>query len=638
MAGDIQAALGTASDETIRAALADADLPPLLPALACLTGNLLLLHDDLRPDTGLLAEEGGYTEEQRQEIRRLAFTELTRYRDAGCPPAGSPAGEELGRVVDFVSGNRSEEFRRFLIAQLALEDHDAPGWHRDELAPGKDMTVAVIGAGMSGLLAAYRLRQAGVDVVVLEKNDEVGGTWLENGYPGCRVDVANHLYCYSFAQKPDWPEFYSPREVLLTYFRDFAADAGIRGGIRFGTEVVSAEYDDRHGEWALRLRTADGQQSTLRVNAVISAVGQLNRPRLPAIEGLGTFAGPAFHSAQWDRSVDLTGKRIAVIGTGASSFQIVPEIAGRAGEVWVFQRTPPWLVPTPNYTDPIGDGMLWLLRNVPGYAQWYRFWLFCQLVEGIVAAIEVDPEWTSDDGSVSAANAELRAMIVEGLRAQLPDDPELLDKVVPGYPLGGKRGLRDNGTWIATLKREDVHLVTEEIERITEHGVVTAEAGERRFDVLIYATGFQASNFLTPMTVKGRGGTDLHEQWDGDARAYLGMTVPGFPNLFLLYGPNTNIVANGSIIFFSECSVHYVLECIGLLLANGHRVMECRKDVHDEFNQRVDEHNARMAWGIPGVASWYKNQRGRVSANWPFPLFDYWNLTRSPAADDFEFS
>lgn len=626
-------------DHVIRAALQDADIPSLLPTLAYVTGDLSLLRDDLRPDpTDLLGVQGGLTEEQQQEARELAFEALVRWRDAGSQVASTPSPDVLGRIASFAVGPM-EHYMPLLVEELgdsAGHDARAPQWSKDEVAPDAEFRVAVVGAGMSGLLTAYRLQQAGVPYVVLEKNADVGGTWLENLYPGCRVDVTNHLYSYSFVPKDDWPQHFSTQDVLLDYFRDFADEFGLRKHIRFETEVLSAEYSDERATWTLRLRTPGGEEETLECQAVVSAVGQLNRPSYPSIEGAESFAGPTFHSARWDHDVDLAGKRVAVIGTGCSAAQFIPIIAEQVAHLDVFQRTANWFAPTPDYHEEVALGLQWLFRHVPYYSQWHRFWLFCVYAEGMLPATEVDPEWPQQGRSVSAANDEMRALLTEYIEAQFPDDPVLREKVVPTYPPAAKRMIRDNGVWAATLKRDNVDLVTEDIERITPQGIVTKDGQERPADVLIYATGFTASHFLTPMKVKGRGGVDLHEQWNGDARAYMGIALPSFPNFFLLYGPNTNIVVNGSIIFFSECEVNYVLGCLRLLLEGKHRAMDVKKDAHDAYNVRIDEGNRRRTWGASTVNSWYKNANGRVSQNWPFTLLEYWQQTQEPIPADYE--
>jgi len=394
-------------------------------------------------------------------------------------------------------------------------------------------------------------------------------------------------------------------------------------------------FDGGTARWQVRIRDKHGSEEVLEATAVISAVGQLNQPKIPDFKGRDTFKGHAFHTARWRHDIDLGGKRVAVIGTGATAFQVIPEIAPKVKELKVFQRSAPWLAPTPNYHDDVTTGQQWLLEHVPFYAKWYRFWLFWTLTDGVLEGVEVDPTWNDMAKSVSPANEMLRQMLIHRMQAQAPNRPDLMEKVVPDYPFGSKRALRDNGVYIAALAQPNVQLVTTGVRQIVPKGVVTEDGIEHEVDVIIYGTGFHASDFLRTFKVLGREGIDLHDKWRGDARAYLGMTIPGFPNFFCIYGPNTNIVVNGSIIFFSEASVRYIVNALKLLAERGAKSMEVRKEVHDAFNERVDDANARLAWGLPGAKSWYKNRFGRVTQNWPFRLVDYWCATIAPDPADF---
>ncbi|MCI0857017.1 MAG: NAD(P)/FAD-dependent oxidoreductase, partial [Chloroflexi bacterium] len=545
--------------------------------------------------------------------------------------------DDVRRIFEWMTGSpASDDYMPLLVEELAPTGQDprAPTWRAGD---DPEFSVAIIGAGMSGIVAGVRLKQAGVPFVIIEKNADVGGTWLENTYPGARVDVQSAFYSYSFAQKVDWPNSFSKQEVLLDYFRECADEQGIREQMRFNTEVVSATFDEEACTWSLRLRLADGAEETIEVQALISAVGQLNRPKLPDITGRETFDGPSFHSAQWDHSVDLRGKRVAVIGTGASAAQFVPEIAEQVAQLSVFQRTPAWFLPVPNYRDETPAGLQWLFRHVPHYMHWYRFWLFWTSTDGLLPAAIVDEDWQSEGSSVSAANDQLRQVFTMTMTAQYEGRPDLLEKVLPTYPPAAKRFLLDNGSWSVALKRDNVELITDGIKEITPDGVVTEDGRLIEADVIIYGTGFHASQFLMPMDIVGRNGVTLTEHWDGDARAYLGITVPNFPNFFMLYGPNTNIVVNGSIIYFSECEVQYVLGCLRMLIKDGHRAMDCKQDVHDAYNERIDTANLQRAWGASDVNSWYKNDRGRVAQNWPFNLLDYWQQTREPDPADYVF-
>ena len=619
-----------------------ADLPSLLAALAHATGDLGPVPESLwlDPDRAL-QPDGGWDDEQLARARGLAVSALQRLIAASRGTEIEPADALVPELIDWLTGaDLDEGYRRMLAEELAVtgdlrvpEPVTGGGWPPDGAA---DHPVAVIGAGMSGILAAHRLAQAGIDCVVLDKNGDVGGTWLENTYPGCRVDVFNHVYCYSGEQRPDWPEYHSSQPVLLNYFRDCAQRWGIRDRIRFGVRVESLAWDDDDRRWRIRLDT--GRETTdITACAVVSAVGQLNRPLLPDIEGSDSFTGQQFHSSAWRHDIAWQGQRVAVIGTGASALQFIPHLAEAADRVTVFQRTPPWLIPRPVYHEPLAEGLLRLFELVPGYAHWFRLRLFWCTHEGTVGALRRDPAWDGPlERAVSPRNDEARKLLTMYLEHQFGDRPDLLAKVVPNYPVGAKRVVLDNGIWASTLKRPNVELVSDGITRIEPDGVRGSDGRLHPADVIVYGTGFRASEFLMPMRVTGRGGADLQETWNGDARAYNGVCVPSFPNLFCLYGPNTNIVVNGSIIYFAECAAHYVVECLRLLADRGAAAMDCRTDAYERYAAMMDEHNSQMAWGISPVNSWYKSPSGRVAQNWPLPLIDYWRQTRRPDPADFE--
>jgi 4-hydroxyacetophenone monooxygenase len=627
-----------ADDRPIIDALADAELVALLAAAAHVTGDLTLLEPDLVPDPMRMREpQAGYTPEQQQRARDLVLAALRRLRDEQAGVPARPSSDELHRIMEFAAGQPvTERYVPLLLEELAIDgDLRGPQWRRDEIDPDRPFSAIVIGAGMSGIAAAHRLRQAGVDVVVVDKNADVGGTWLENSYPGCRVDIQNHMYSYSFAQKHDWPYYFSPRSVLHEYFRDCAERFGLLPLIRFSTEVERCVWDEANQCWHVEVLRPDGARETLDANVVVSAVGQLNRPRLPDIAGRDTFAGPAFHSATWDHDVELAGRRVAVIGTGASACQFVPIVAEQAAELTVFQRTAPWLIPAERYRQQVAGGFQWLLAHVPFYAQWYRFWMFWRGAEGMLPAATVDPEYPPTERAVSMMNDMMREMLQLWTDALTEGDPELRAQLTPNYPPLSKRFVVDDGSYAMALRRPHVHLVTTGIESIEPTGVRTTDGTLHEVDVIIYGTGFQASQFLTPMEVVGRDEVSLHEQWAGDARAYLGVTIPNFPNFFCLYGPNTNIVVNGSIIYFSECEVHYVTECVRHLLTERLGSIAPRREVHDAYNERIDAANRLRTWGFSGVNSWYKNEFGRTAQNWPFTVLEFWEQTRVVDPDDY---
>ena len=540
-----------------------------------------------------------------------------------------------GSSASWWAADSTEQWAPFLVEELALAGSDPrrPTWHMDEVAG--TFRCAVIGAGASGLAAAHRMRQAGIVVTVFEKNGDVGGTWLENVYPGCRVDVPNQLYSFSFAQTNDWVSRFSAQPDLLAYLQRMVEGLGLGDCIRFSSEVTEARFDGEAGEWSLTVRGDDGSERTSAFDAIVCAVGQLNRPSFPTLAGRETFGGPSFHSAAWDESVELEGRRVAVIGTGASAAQFVPRLAGKVGHLDVYQRTPPWLLPTDNYEDPFPPEFHDLLALLPNYGRWDRLWQFWIMHEGLLPAARVDPDWDRQTESVSESNDFVRSMLVDVFRAQVDDD-ELFEKMVPHFPPFAKRALRDDGRWAAALGHPDTDLVTTPIAGITHDGVRTTDGEERPADVLIYGTGFSASAFVAPMRVVGSGGVDLNEEWGGDARAFLGITVPGFPNFFMVYGPNTNLVINGSILVMVECQVRYAVESIGRLLRAGHRTMSCRRDVHERYGREMEEGNARMVWGVADVPTWYRNAHGRVTQNWPFDLHTYWARTLEPDLAEYD--
>lgn len=629
----------TEDDAFLERVLERASIPTLMMSLVHLTGDTSLLDGPVRPATAVMGEvDGGLTEDDKAAVRAQALVALRAWRDRGGTLPAPPSPDTIQRMMSFMVGQDvPDEYVPMMIEELALDGVDQRDVAWDGIAPQARarFRVAVIGAGMSGILTAIKLEQAGVPYVVLEKNDGVGGTWFENTYPGCRVDVANHFYCYSFAPNPGWTEFFSQRAEITDYFERCTHDFGIRDKIRFRTEVVSATWDDARAVWSIRMRAADGREETLDANAIVSAVGQLNRPKIPEIRGRESFTGPQFHSAQWRHDVDLTGKRVAVIGTGASGFQLVPEVAKVASRLFVFQRSPQWMSPNPRYHSKVSEEKTWLLRHVPFYGRWYRFLLFWPGSDGLMPSLVIDPQWPHQDRSVNELNELTRVYFTDYMQQQVTD-PELLAKVVPTYPPFGKRMLQDNGTWLSTLQRDNVELVTDGIREITPHGVRTDDGVEREVDAIVFATGFHANRFLWPMRITGRDGVELRERWGDDPRAYLGITVPDFPNLFCLYGPGTNLAHAGSIIFHSECQVRYVMGCLAALLRGGHAALDVKHDVHDAYYERFDARHRQLVFSHPGMTSWYKNAAGKVTTTSPWRLVDYWGWTKEPDLDDYE--
>ena len=633
---DWQTPLSTASDDEIKEGLEHAHIPSLMTALMHLTGNRDHFKS-IQPHFVMFAEEeDGLTEEERKLARALALDALKKYRDEGCPTLSQPPSEDVVAAMNYITGeDMTPQEIPFLREELNLFAEDTRRVSVDSSAIPEGFQVIIIGTGMSGIMSAIRLKQTGIPFVMLEKNPEMSGTWYENTYPGCQVDSANHLYSYIFEPNHQWSGHYSGSAELNAYFNRIVDKYGLREHVRLNTEVKSATFNEQDNRWVIDV-ISEGEPDQLIADTVISAVGQLNTPKMPDIEGLDSFEGIAFHSARWEHQHKLEGKRVIVIGTGCSAAQFVPKIAPHCGDLKVFQRTPPWLLPTELYHQPMSPQELWLFREIPFYARWYRFYLFRTLaVDGLLPMMYSEPGWKGPPGTIGSANEVLREHLIESVREQVGDDTELMAKLIPDYPPGGKRPVLDDGAWISTLKRDNVHLLTNKIARVVPEGVLTEDGELHQADVIIYGTGFQADQFLIPMQVIGRNGLDLVSHWGGDPKAYKGTVVPDFPNFYCLYGPNSNIVVGASIVFFVECQLRYAMGCLKLQLENGYQTIECKKDVMDRYNEQIDALNRERAWGAPSVKSWYKNDRGRVTQNWPGTHGEWWQQTLAPDPADF---
>jgi len=629
-------------DAAIAAALEDVSIPALMCSLVHMTGDPSWIRGDIRPLGAMLNEYQGYLpDEQKVEVRRRALPAIAAYRDAGCQLPPPPSPELVREMMMFLAcTDVPEEAVPMFLEDLHLDGSDAGAitW-RDELSDDvkRDAYTVVIGCGEAGLLAGIRLAQAGVPFTIIEKNGGPGGTWWENRYPGARVDVGSHFYCYSFEPADHWTEYFSQHPELREYFDRVMRKRGIDEFCRFDTEVLAATFDEITNRWSVEVRNADGSTETLDARFVISAVGALNQPKLPVIPGMDDFEGPSFHSARWDHSVDYHGKRFALIGAGASGFQIAPTIADDVAHLTVFQRTAQWMFPNPHYHERVPDGERWAMRHLPFYGRWFRFLTF---YPGSGIHIELsrrDPNYDDSDGrAISETNLATRAWFESWIQEGVGNDPELLQKVTPDYPATGKRTLQDNGSWLACLRKPNVELVRTGIERIVRDGVVTVDGRHHPADVICYATGFRHNDYLWPMTITGRGDVTLREQWGEEPTAYLGITIPNFPNFFCLYGPGTNLAHGGSLIFQSECQVNYVMEALRAILTGGHHTAEPRKDVHDDYAAKYRNEIAQMVWAHWSVKhSHFKNADGKIFTVSPWPIPTYWTWTKHFDADDY---
>ncbi|MGA6206092.1 flavin-containing monooxygenase [Nocardia testacea] len=466
----------------------------------------------------------------------------------------------------------------------------------------RPVSIVIIGAGFGGIGVAIELRRHGFDqLTILEKAADLGGVWRENTYPGAACDVPSPLYSYSFEQKPDWPQRYSGQAAIHDYLRGVARRHGLVDRIEFGVEVTDAVFDEHAGTWTVH--TADGSRRTAEV--LISAVGQLSRPQLPAIPGIDSFTGPAFHSALWDHEVDLTGKRVACIGTGASAIQYVPRIQPVVERLTLFQRTAAWVLP--KFDTDYSPIQHKLFARIPGMLLVERlgWWL------------------TAEISSLGLVELPIIGRLVSRLATRNltknVDDPDLRAALTPDYPIACKRTLFSSDYYPA-LTRPNVEVTTSGITEITPQGVRTADGTLHEADVIIYGTGFKGTEFLWPMRITGRNGRELAEAWSAGAHAYYGITVPEFPNLFMVYGPNTNLGV-GSIIYMIESQSRYIRQAVELLAGTPGHVLEVRADTEQAFNDALQKRLERTPWNF--CSSWYRNAAGKITNNWPGTVTRY---------------
>jgi 4-hydroxyacetophenone monooxygenase len=631
----------TDADDVVAAALEDVSVPALLCSLVHMTGDPSWIRGSFKPAlASSLDFQSGMAPERLAEIRRLALPVIAAYREAGCEPR-SLSHELLKEMMEClgcrpVDGSLEGMF--FEDLQFEGGDSGAIAWG-SEVSSGvrQASPVVVIGCGESGIVAGIRLTQAGLPFTIVDKNAGPGGTWWENSYPGARVDVGSHQYCYSFEPADHWSEYYCQQPELRDYFAGVVEKYGLRPHCQFETTVLALHWDEAASRWRITVRHGDGSEEVLEARFVISAVGALNIPNLPEIAGAKSFAGPAFHSARWPADLDVTGSRFALLGAGASGFQIAPTIADEVESLSIFQRTAQWIIPNMNYHTHVPPGDQWAMRHLPFYGRWFRFLM---TFPGIAMGMEqyrVDPEYRSASGfGVNATNAQRGELLSAWMRSVLAERPDLIEKSTPDYPPMGKRVLQDNGSWLRCLAKPNVDLVRTGIERIVPQGIVTVDGVLHEVDIICYATGFRHSDFLATMDIRGRGGVSLAEQWGEAATAYLGITMPNFPNLFCMYGPGTNLAAGAGLFYHSEFQIHYAMDAIHEVLSTGAKSIEVSAEAHDEYAQRYQDEISALVWAHPSIAhSHYKNAAGKVFTLSPWPLYEYWEWTRQVELADY---
>ena len=537
----------------------------------------------------------------------------------------------IGRMMSVSVGEPvDEEFIPLLYEQAGLRKPVVRKSIPGRKAPPEGFKVLVIGAGMAGIVAGIKLDEAGYDYITIEKNPEVGGTWWENTYPGVGVDTPSHFYSYSFELWSDWNNYNPLGGDMQKYLVSVADKYKLRDNIRFNTKVKSLIYSEDNCTWSVLVEKADGKTEIIIANAVINGHGVVNRWKYPDIEGLHDFDGPMMHTANWDHSVDLVGKRVAVIGTGASGAQLVPGIAGVVGDLRIFMRTKHWVNRNPEIGKEVSDGIKFCLSNIPFYAEWWRFRVYWTCSDGLFANVIQDPEWAGDPMAVSARNDNSRNIALQHMQEKLADKPELIAKLTPDFPIYSKRIINDNG-WYDALMQDKVYLEDMPIKGIVPTGIEMEDGSVYECDVLVCATGFKVSKMIGDLSITGSNGRDLGEEWGAEnPRSYLGVTIPGYPNYFLTIGPNSapNHAAGQNLV--SEAQINYIIEALDILVANDAKAFETTEKAYVDWNQKVDARMQEMIWTHSGANSYYNNSQGRVIMSWPWRLVDYWTQSRMP--------
>ncbi|MEY2926081.1 MAG: hypothetical protein RL367_558 [Pseudomonadota bacterium] len=629
--------LACPDDETIRGALAHADPNALRLTLHHLTGNPALAT--MRVETTPLWAGALFTyalaEQHHDAVRQLAFD----YLKANWGQVDESAFKERTTIRQtmelFGHGPLSEDEFSFGIEEAAFDDFPrGVEWNTRPSQDVLDKTdIVIVGAGISGIAAAVHLERLGLRYSIIERQSGLGGTWHFNNYPEARVDSSSLIYQYKFEKKYPWKQFFATALETRDYLDHVAGKYGVTDKIVFDTEILSGDWDEARGLWRLGVQTKGGDPQTIDANFVISASGLFSTPKLPDIPGIESFKGTVCHTTNWRDDLEVTGQRVAQIGTGASGVQLMPWLARHADHLTVFQRTANWVLPMEGYKADITPEMHWLSRHFPLYWNWFSYGMYflnAQL-EGLQ---EFDPDWQKAGGTVSERNDGLRATAMSHITTVFADRPDLIEKATPHYPPLARRPTVDNG-WYDALLQDNVALVTDAIVRATPTGLVTADGGEHPCDILVCAAGFQTTRYLFPALYTGRGGATFDALWAKDGpRAYLGMTAPGFPNFFMCFGPNSQARA-GSFYTMSEAWSRYALKAIVKVIESGARSIEVRPEAFDAYNDRVDAENKRITWETYGKGFYYLTDQGRSVVNSPWRGATYHALLREPDFGDY---
>jgi 4-hydroxyacetophenone monooxygenase len=618
--------------DELQAHLRKADPGVLVAVLAQLTGDGSVI-DRFGPAISHVPdppERAGVTDQDTAEALVAAVVEALNAPRK--PWADDP--ELFKRLLPLALGSDvADEFVPLLLEQGGFQ-LSQPTLPRTVPIP-ETLKVAIVGAGLAGIIAALSAADAGVAYEIFERNDEVGGTWLTTTYPGIGVDTPAAYYSLSREVNPDWSSYYPQGGEYQTYLASLADKYGLREHTRFGTEVDALWWDEDRGHWQIHSVDRDGNRDVGFAAVVITAAGYLNRPRWPDLPGRESFAGSSIHSALWDASLDLSGKRVAIIGAGCTAVQIVDACVDEVDQLTVFQRQPHWVAPRKRLTDEVPDHRRYLGRHLPYYANWNRLKSYWGTADNNYPIILQDPEWAKDHLSISPANDVLLQMCLEYIDRTFGAATELAKKVTPDFAPYGKRIIRDPGGYYAALTRDHVQVEANEPAEVNAKGIVTAGGRQIDLDVIIYATGYHL-DFLSTIDIRGRDGKTLADEWGDSPRSYRGGTVPGFPNLFVNSAPNYSPGHGAGANFSMEVMAHYIVECLQLMALCGATTIEVTQQAYEDYVAGIDEAMSRTVWcHTPNAHTYYRSGSGRVVVATPYRLVDVWQQHRAPVEEDF---
>ena len=615
--------------------LLEADAGVLVAVLAQLTGDLTVVerfapkisHVPDPPERAGVADVA-----TREHLATAVIESLDATRRGDAAAADDPA--LFAAVLPLALGaDVADEFVPLLLEQGGFQ-LSQPTLARTVPIP-ETTTVAIIGAGLAGIVTALAAADAGVSYQIFDRNDEVGGTWLTTKYPGIGVDTPSAYYSLSRDVNPNWSSYYPQGAEYQAYLVDLADKYGLRDHTRFSTEVDALWWDEERKQWQIHTVDSSGNRGISSARVVVTAAGYLNRPRWPDLPGRDTFEGISVHSALWDPNLDLRGKRVAIIGAGCTAVQIVDASVDDVAHMTVFQRQPHWVAPRKRPSDDVPEYRRYLGRHVPYYANWHRLKSYWATADNNYPVILQDPEWAKDHLSISPANDVLLQMCTEYINETFGEGSELAKKVTPDFAPYGKRIIRDPGGYYAALTRDHVDVEAAEPAEVNATGIVTQDGRQLDLDVIVYATGYHL-DFLSTIDIRGRDGRTLRDEWGDSPRAYRGGTVPGFPNLFINSAPNYSPGHGAGANFSMEVMAHYIVECLQLLALRGATTIEVTREAYEDYVDRIDDAMLRTVWcHTPNAHTYYRSGSGRVVVATPYRLVDLWHQHRAPVEDHF---